>query len=166
MNREIIEWVEKKVKDYDLENLSVLEVGSRYINGTAKWAFKGPYVGIDFEDGKLVDIVMNAHDLKFPDSNFDVVLCNEMIEHDSAFWLTLAEIGRVLKSGGHLLLTTRGNGFGEHGWPFDYWRFMPSSGELIINLASCKLESYEDDPVYPGMYIHGIRLEREERAIT
>ena len=160
LNQEVMDWVSKKVRDFGLERLSVLEVGSRDINGTARRAFKGPYIGIDFIEGPDVDMVMDAHYLAFLDATFDVVVCTEMIEHDSAFWITLAEIGRVLKSNGHLLLTTRGNGFGEHDWPSDYWRFMPSSGELIANLASCRLDSYEEDPTYPGIFIHGIRNDR------
>ena len=33
----------------------------------------------------------------FPDSSFDTVLCNSVIEHDKYFWLTLNEIHRVAK---------------------------------------------------------------------
>lgn len=157
MHQNIIDWTQKKANDFGLANLSVLEIGSRDINGTIRGCFKGPYVGIDFIDGPLVDVVMDAHDLKFPEGHFDVVACMEMLEHDSAFWVTLAEVARVLKSGGHFLMTTRGNGFAEHGWPDDYWRFMRSSGKLIADLASCALVSSEEDPYAPGIFVHGMR---------
>jgi SAM-dependent methyltransferase len=40
----------------------------------------------------------------FADASFDTVLCNSMLEHDGRFWLTLAEIRRVLRPGGLLVL--------------------------------------------------------------
>jgi len=43
----------------------------------------------------------NANNLSmFGDQSFDAVLTNSMLEHDQAFWLTLAEVRRVLKPGG------------------------------------------------------------------
>lgn len=158
MHQNIIDWTQKIVNDYGLENSRVLEIGSRDINGTSRPCFKGEYIGIDFIAGPCVDIIMNAHDLKFPDASFDVVICQEMIEHDSAFWITLREIARVLKVGGQFLMTTRGNGFAEHSWPEDYWRFMPQSGALIASLSSCKIISCIDDPYAPGVFLHGERV--------
>jgi len=32
-----------------------------------------------------------GHDLPWPDGYFDLVLCNSVLEHDPAFWKTLAE---------------------------------------------------------------------------
>ena len=157
MHGNIIEWTQRKVNAFGLRELSVLEIGSMDVNGTIRGCFTGPYVGIDFIDGPSVDVVMNAHDLQFPDNHFDVVACMEMLEHDSAFWITLAEVARVLKSGGHFLMTTRGNGFAEHGHPDDYWRFMRNSGPLIAELASCKVVSSEEDPYAPGIFVHGMR---------
>lgn len=157
MHQNIIDWVQQRVDTYNLKDLSTLEIGSRNINGTVRWSFKGPYIGIDFIDGPNVDMIMDAHDLKFPDATFDVVVCTEMLEHDSAFWITLSEIRRVLKKDGHFLMTTRGNGFLEHGWPEDYWRFMPNSGAIIAKVASCKVEYCEEDPYAPGIFLHGIR---------
>lgn len=157
MHQNIIDWVQIKANQYQLSNLDTLEIGSRNINGTVRGVFKGKYVGIDFVEGPDVDIIMNAHDLQFPDASFDVVVCTEMLEHDSAFWITLSEVARVLKVGGHFLMTTRGNGFDEHGWPEDYWRFMRQSGPLIAALAKCRVVSSEEDPFKPGLFVHGIR---------
>jgi hypothetical protein len=66
-------------------------------------------------------------------------------------------MGRVLKRGGHLVVTTRGNGFGEHNEPSDYWRFMPASGPLLLELAGCDVVSVETDPEVPGIFLHGVR---------
>ena len=158
MHQNIIDWTQKIVNEYGLAEKAVLEIGSRDINGTSRGCFKGFYTGIDFIEGPGVDTIMNAHDLKFPDASFDVVICQEMLEHDSEFWVTLKEIARVLKVGGHFIMSTRGNSFAEHGWPEDYWRFMPQSGALIASLSSCKIISCIDDPYASGLLLHGERV--------
>jgi SAM-dependent methyltransferase len=51
----------------------------------------------------------NGNDLsRFSDGLFDVVVSNATLEHDPRFWLTLAEIQRVLKPGGLLLIGVPG----------------------------------------------------------
>ncbi len=40
--------------------------------------------------------------------SIDLVLCNSMLEHDRAFWLTLAEMRRVLKPGGLFMVGVPG----------------------------------------------------------
>lgn len=159
MHGSVQSWVNSVVKQYNLAELSTLEVGSLDVNGNVRWSFTGPYIGIDFRDGPNVDKVMNAHNLEFDNESFDVVVSTEMIEHDSAFWISLAEMGRVLKKGGFLIITTRGNGFPEHGFPEDYWRFMPNSAKLLTDLAGCRLETTLPDPDWgqPGIYVLGIK---------
>ncbi len=51
----------------------------------------------------------NANDMDmFADGSFDTVLCNAVLEHDPPFWLTLAEIRRVTRPGGLVVLGTPG----------------------------------------------------------
>jgi SAM-dependent methyltransferase len=51
----------------------------------------------------------NGNDLsQFSDCAFDVVVSNATLEHDPRFWLTLAEMRRVLKPGGLLLVGVPG----------------------------------------------------------
>lgn len=53
----------------------------------------------------------NANNMSFfPDGRFDAVLCNATLEHDKYFWKTLAEIKRVAKSGGLIVIGTPGYG--------------------------------------------------------
>lgn len=137
--------------------MSTLEVGSLDVNGSVRDLFDGPYVGVDARPGPGVDAVMDGHGLSFTAESFDVVVSTEMLEHDQAFWLSLAEMGRVLRPGGHLLLTTRGNGFGRHEYPADYWRFMPDAGPLLAKLAGCAPLSVEEDPEVPGIFIHALK---------
>jgi SAM-dependent methyltransferase len=152
-----MDWVGVEVHKYGLSDKDVLEVGSLNVNGTVRAFFLGHYVGVDMRDGPNVDIVGRADALPFVANRFDVVVSTEMLEHDPSFWLSLAEVGRVLKPGGHLLLTTRGNGFGEHNEPSDYFRFMPASRPILAELAGCELIGGGTDPQVPGIFVHGLR---------
>lgn len=44
----------------------------------------------------------------FDDNMFDLVLCNAMLEHDKFFWKSIAEIKRVTKKGGYIIIGTPG----------------------------------------------------------
>lgn len=53
----------------------------------------------------------NANDLGFlTDGSFEIVLSNSTLEHDRHFWLTLAEMRRLLCPGGLLLIGVPGYG--------------------------------------------------------
>lgn len=64
----------------------------------------GPYEFLDF---KIFQGNSNSMDL-FNDERFDVVLCNALIEHDKYFWKTLAEIKRITKPGGTIIIGAPG----------------------------------------------------------
>ena len=44
----------------------------------------------------------------FADASFDLVLCNATLEHDMRFWLSVAEMRRVLEPGGLLVIGVPG----------------------------------------------------------
>ena len=155
MHTSVQNWITQIVRDYNLKDLSVLEIGSLDVNGSIRGHFTGQYIGVDFREGPRVDRIMNGHNLEFPNQAFDVVAAIETLEHDSAFWLTLVEMGRVLKNRGYLIITTRGNGFAEHGHPQDYWRFMPESINLIAPLAGCTSLVTLPDPEVAGIFVLG-----------
>lgn len=157
MHASVMTWVGNEVRKYQLAASSVLEVGSLDVNGSVRSLFRGPYVGLDMRPGPGVDIVGTADALPFPDGSFDVVVSTEMLEHDARWWLSVAEMRRVLRAGGHLLITTRGNGFFEHLEPSDYWRFMPNSRRVILDLAGCEEIRTALDPEVPGIFVHGRR---------
>ena len=64
----------------------------------------GPY---EYRDFKIVKGNANAM-TDFEDNRFDTVLCNAMLEHDKFFWKTIAEIRRVTKPGGLVVIGTPG----------------------------------------------------------
>lgn len=66
----------------------------------------GPY---EFYDFKILKGNSNCMDC-FEDEKFDAVLCNATLEHDKYFWKTLAEIKRVTKLGGLVVIGVPGYG--------------------------------------------------------
>ena len=157
MHDSVMAWVGGEVAKHGLAGRSTLEVGSLDVNGSVRSLFSGEYVGIDMREGPGVDVVGYASALPFADDSFEVVVSTEMLEHDPAPWASLAEMGRVLRPGGHLLLTARGNGFGEHHEPDDFFRYMPSARAILLSLAGCNPVSLALDPEVPGIFAHGVR---------
>ncbi|HEY7140735.1 MAG TPA: methyltransferase domain-containing protein [Methylomirabilota bacterium] len=64
----------------------------------------GPHTYRDFTILKGNANVMDC----FADGYFDTVLCNAVLEHDRFFWKTLAEIRRVTRPGGLVVIGTPG----------------------------------------------------------
>ncbi len=79
-------------------------------------------VGLDVVEGRGVDVVGDAHALPFPDETFERILCTEVLEHLHTPAVAIAEMQRVLKKGGTLILTTRFV-FPIHDAPHDYYRY-------------------------------------------
>jgi SAM-dependent methyltransferase len=94
----------------------LLEVGSLDVNGSVRDLFPlaAPYVGIDLAPGRAVDVVASGHDFG-RDESFATVVTTECLEHDPGWRDTLANIERVLRPGGVLILTCATTGRHEHG---------------------------------------------------
>lgn len=151
-----MEWVGAAVEDFGLAAGRTLEVGSYDVNGSVRPLFTGEYVGIDHQHGPGVDEVMNGAAMSFPDASFDCVVSTSALEHDPAFWKTLAEVGRVLRPGGHFILTTVSLHFHIHNEP-DYWRFLPNTWPLLMEMAGCDMVASRDDPQSGGPQLTGRR---------
>lgn len=57
-------------------------------------------------EGKLVTKLMDAHDLKYSDQTFDLVVCTEVLEHCADPAAAVRECSRVLKPGGRLVISS------------------------------------------------------------
>ncbi len=84
------------------------------------------YVAIDIGIGQPIitglDVVGDITKLPFRDSSFDAAICVEVLEHVYEREVFIAEIRRVLKKGGRLLLTSP-LCFGVHMEPYDFFRY-------------------------------------------
>ncbi|REJ77066.1 MAG: methyltransferase domain-containing protein [Acidobacteria bacterium] len=85
-------------------------------------ALVGERVGFDRVFGIGVAVVGDAHALPFRPGVFDAVLSTEVLEHLTHPRESIAEVQRVLRSGGTLVLTTRFL-FPVHESPWDHFRF-------------------------------------------
>jgi SAM-dependent methyltransferase len=84
------------------------------------------WIGLDFEttaSGRsAADIFGTALQLPFRDAEFDAVLATQVLEHVPQPGALVREAGRVLKPGGHLVLTApQTNPLHEE--PHDYYRY-------------------------------------------
>ena len=126
----VMEFIIENVAHDEFRGKSVLEIGSKYINGSIrpfieKWLMPKRYVGIDVKAGKFVDIVLSAEKLieYFGRESFDVVIATEVIEHLRNWRSAIANMKEVLKEGGYMYVTAPSTGFVFHGFPFDFWRY-------------------------------------------
>lgn len=153
LHASVMAWAAGKVADLGLGG-TVLEVGSLDVNGSLRPLFpRARYVGVDMRQGPGVDNRCLAGALPFGTGAFDVVVCTEMLEHDPSPWRSLPEMARVLRGGGHMLLSARGIGFPLHDFPSDYWRFTVDGICVLLDVAGLvAVEVVPDpDPGSPGV---------------
>jgi len=114
------------------------------------------YVGMDIEAGDNVDLVQGEGYLwpAIPNQSFDLCISGQTFEHNPFFWITTAEIARVLSPGGLALIIAPGASL-VHRFPYDCWRFYPDAWAALCAMTGLELvESYfESDAtafVVPG----------------
>jgi SAM-dependent methyltransferase len=137
-------------KDYPIR---VLDVGA----GTGEEAlsyrslFEPPdfkYVGLDYAHDTNVDVVP-ADPFSWDEletEGFDLVLLGKTVEHTPFFWITAAEVARVLVPGGLVAIIAPSAGR-VHRLPVDCWRFYPDSWPALCAYVGLDLaESFIDYP--------------------
>jgi SAM-dependent methyltransferase len=91
------------------------------------------YVGADVTPGPGVDRLLSAEGLTAePSDSYDVLLSTQVLEHVEDPEGYLCECYRILRPGGHLILSTHGM-VEEHGCPFDFHRW---TSRGLENLAA------------------------------
>jgi len=100
------------------------------------------------KSGDFLILPLNANSMCcFRDNTFDTVLCNAMLEHDPFFWRSLAELYRVAKPGGLVVIGVAG--FHLHGaWDHLSWSHrLPWIGKTLEKLsASARTLRYHAAP--------------------
>jgi SAM-dependent methyltransferase len=131
-----------KVVETD-RKLTVLDVGSMDVNGSYRHLFPAEYYsyqGMDMEPGVNVDIVLkNPYDWSsIPSDSYDVVISGQAFEHIEFFWVTIAEMTRVVKKGGILCIIVP-NGIWEHRYPVDCYRFYTDGMVALARFVSLEV---------------------------
>ena len=112
----------------------VLDVGSgakpyeRHFAGYTR-----AYVGVDAASD-AADLVGRAEELPVADGSFDVVLCNQVLEHCDDPALVARELRRVVAPGGVVLASTHGVA-PYHPNPNDLWRWTHAGLERLFAAA-------------------------------
>jgi SAM-dependent methyltransferase len=107
-NVAVIEFFIESVEKGEFEGKRVLEVGSKYINGSVRplierFCSSKEHVGVDIEPGKFVDLILPAERLVkyFGPESFDVVIATELLEHVRDWRLVVNNLKGVVKRGGY-----------------------------------------------------------------
>ena len=88
--------------------------------------------------------------LPFKDDIFDTVICNQVIEHIPRPWQAVREIYRVLRQGGHLLLSAPFL-YPYHPEPYDYFRYTREGLRILLEEAGFRI--LEINPMGGGRII-------------
>jgi SAM-dependent methyltransferase len=107
---EVLEFFIKNIKISKFKRKRVLEVGSRYVNGSVRplierFTHPKEYIGVDIEKGKFVDLILPAEKIVeyFGTESFDVVISTEVLEHVKDWRCVINNIKNVVRKGGYIL---------------------------------------------------------------
>lgn len=115
----------------------ILEVGSYQVPGqeaitNLRPLFPGkPYRGLDARPGPGVDLTADVEALPHGDGSVGTVIAMNTFEHVPHFWRAFAEVRRVLRPDGALLISCPFH-FRLHDHPCDFWRFTPEAVDLLL----------------------------------
>jgi SAM-dependent methyltransferase len=110
----------------------VCEVGSLNINGTVRVFFEScDYLGYDVEHGPDVDIAQEGQLIGEPTGSVDVVVSTECFEHNPFWAETLANMLRICRPEGLVVVTCATSGRPEHGTT----RTTPGDSPLTVGLG-------------------------------
>jgi SAM-dependent methyltransferase len=108
------------------------------------------YVGIEHETvfastdastrATRPDFLYDGKKLPFEAATFDTVVCMEVLEHTPEPAALVAEMARVLRPGGVVILTAP-FAFRLHEEPYDYFRFSPHGLASIMGKAGLRIDA-------------------------
>jgi SAM-dependent methyltransferase len=93
--------------------------------------FAAAYVGVDPVGNRHADLEGSIEDLPVEDASFDVILCNQVLEHCDNPMRAVAELRRATAPGGRVLVSTHGV-MAYHPSPTDYWRWTHAGLEKLF----------------------------------
>ncbi len=132
----------------------IVEIGSLQIEGQPYCADLRPffpgkhYIGCDLRQGEGVDRIEDVHRLSFTGDSVGTCLILETLEHVENPLQAMAEIFRVLRPGGLVVLSSCMD-FPVHEHPADYWRFTPQGLDLLLRSFSPRRIYVQGHPHFP-----------------
>lgn len=134
MNDAIIEYTQKYIKKTDIQGKTVLEVGSRDINGSIRSYIESLkpeiYIGIDKKSGKDVDVTVDI--TKKFNAHFEVVICLNTLEHIRDWKTAINKMKGILRPNGLIYICVPTPKFHYHAYPFDWWRWYTGDIQTIF----------------------------------
>lgn len=105
------------------------------------------YVGLDIDSERarsvgMADFFYDGKRFPFENASFDAILCNQVLEHVFNPNDFVAELSRVLRPGGAVLLTVPFV-WDEHEQPFDYARYSSFGLRSVFEKAGFRIERQE-----------------------
>jgi SAM-dependent methyltransferase len=92
------------------------------------------YYGMDVAPSGATSVVGDIQTLPLLNESFDTVFCSQVLEHVPEPWKALAEMRRVLKPGGCLILTVPHMSW-LHNEPYDFYRYTVHGLRFLLNQA-------------------------------
>lgn len=138
------------------KKVTVLECGSRDINGTVRDLFpNAKWIGVDTVEGNGVDVVADFTKYQHPKPVAVVVSC-EVLEHTKNWRSIIAAAAKNLRKGGMFLVTAAGPGRAPHsakdGGPLqpDEWYENIDPAELTAALSK-RFTKFDVDVLGPDV---------------
>lgn len=107
------------------------------------------YIAVDLLMEGLVNVIATGERLPFRDGCADVVLSNDALQYIPNPAWAINEMHRVLRTGGRMILSTRGS-YPEH--HDEYWRFIPNGLRHLCSAFS-KVEIVPEEYSWAGTCI-------------
>ena len=124
----------------------VLDVGSMKVNDDFPHTYRElmppnwTYLGIDLKSGPNVDRIMHHPYCIHPKGEFyDLVICGQVLEHVPNPFRLVAEMARVLKPEGLLIIVGPWRHDHFHAHPVDCWRILPDGLRACMQEAGLRI---------------------------
>lgn len=139
--------------------LSVADIGGADYNGSYRPMFErigANYTAVDISDGAGVDVVMARPDqIDLESGSFDIVVSGQTFEHSGNFWELFAEMVRLCKPDGLIVVIAPSSG-PEHRYPVDCYRFLPDSFQALADSQGVHLVDTFQSPYGPFFDLAGV----------
>ncbi|HUO13956.1 MAG TPA: class I SAM-dependent methyltransferase [Verrucomicrobiae bacterium] len=111
--------------------LSVLDIGGRYQPYRPLFGGRvANYVALDVLPTRLVSVVGDGQKLPFKSESFDMVIATGVFEYFAEPRRAAEEVHRVLKTGGHLMLSVAS--IYPRVVDDEHWRFLPAGLKFVL----------------------------------